>query len=109
MAQENELQALRDELKKIQDDTRRSRTRAAVGFVVLILIMILSLGYAFLQRTEAVKQREMVNQQRILVEASEKHAMMAAAEARRQQVLAEEGRQMAEARAQELEKCCKKR
>ncbi|MBL7852346.1 MAG: hypothetical protein JNN04_15690 [Cyclobacteriaceae bacterium] len=109
MAQETELQALREELKKIQDQTRRSRKRAAVGFVILILVVILSLGYAFVQQVAAERNAEEANRQRILAEASMEQAKMNAEEAKRQQAMAMAQERLAQERVKELEKCCKKR
>jgi hypothetical protein len=109
MAQENELQTLREELKKIQDQTRRSRKRAAVGFVFLLLVAISSMVYAFVQRVEAVRNAEEALRQRLLAEMSEKQASMNAMEAQRQQAIAVEQQRLAEERVRELEKCCKKR
>lgn len=109
MAQEGELQALREELQKIQDQTRRSRKRAAVGFVILVLVVVLSIGYAFIQQVAAERNAEEANRQRQLAAASEKMAVMAAEEARKQQGIAKATMQLAEERMQELEKCCKKR
>lgn len=109
MTQEQELQALRDELKKIQHDTRRSRSRAAVGFVIMMLVMILSLGYAFMQQTAAERNAEEAMRQRVLAETATAQAERSSLEAKRQEALAMEQLRIAQVKAQELEKCCKKR
>lgn len=109
MAQDNDLQTLREELKKIQDQTRQSRKRAAFGFVILLVVTILSMGYGLIQRVEAERQAEEALRQRTLAEMSEKQAMMNVAEARRQEAIAAEQRRLTEAKVQELEKCCKRR
>lgn len=109
MAQANELQTLREELNKIQDQTRRSRRRAAIGFVILLLVTIASMVYGFVQQVEAERNAEEALRQRTLAQASEKQASMNAEEARRQQVLAMAQQRLAEERVRELEKCCKKR
>lgn len=109
MTQEAELQKLREELKRIQDDTRRSRRRAAVGFVVMVVVIILSLTYAFVQQTEAVRQREEAYRAILRAKQAEEQGSSAHAEALRQRGIAEEVSKKAEARIQGLEKCCKKR
>lgn len=109
MAQDTELQTLREELKKIQDQTRRSRRRAAVGFVILLLVTVASMVYGFVQQVAAERNAEEALRQQILAQQSEKQAMMNAAEALRQEGMAREQQRLAEERVRELEKCCKKR
>jgi choline-glycine betaine transporter len=109
MAQDTELQALREELKKIQDQTRRSRKRAAVGFVILVLVVILSLVYAFVQQVAAERNAEEALRQRKLAEMSEQQAIRNAEEAKRQEAVAMAQERLAQERVKELEKCCKKR
>jgi uncharacterized iron-regulated membrane protein len=109
MAQDNELQTLREELEKIQDQTRRSRKRAAVGFVFLLLVAISSMVYAFVQQVAAKRNAEEALRQRTLAEMSEKQARMNAEEAKRQEAVAKMQQRLAEDKVRELEKCCKKR
>ena len=109
MAENSELQILREELKKIQDQTRRSRRSAAVGFVILLLVTIASMVYGFVQQVEAERNAEEALRQRILAETTMNQAKMNAAEAKRQEAIAMEQRRLAEERVRELEKCCKKR
>jgi uncharacterized protein HemX len=109
MAQANELQTLREELRKIQDQTRSSRKRAAVGFVILLLVTIASMVYGFVQQVAAERNAEEALRQRTLAEMSEKQARMNAEEAKRQEAVAKMQQRLAEERVQELEKCCKKR
>ena len=109
MSQDLELNSLREELKKIESQMRSSRRRAAVGFVILVLVVIMSVVYGFVQRVEAVRNAEEANRQRLLAVASQEQAMMNAAEAKKQEGLAMEQRRLAAEKIQELEKCCKKR
>jgi hypothetical protein len=109
MAQDVELQTLREELKMIQGQMHRSRRRAAIGFVILVIVVILSIGYAFVQQVAAVKNAEEALRQRELALAAEQQAKMALEEAMRQEAMAMAQQRLAEERVQELEKCCKKR
>ncbi len=113
MTTDANAEALRAELEKIQDQIRRSRRRAAWGFTVLVLALILSLGYAFVQQVAARMNAEEANRQRTLAEASERQAMQNAAEAQRQEAMAMEQRAIAEQAMRdtqaELERCRKGR
>ena len=96
MAQQNDLQQMREELNTLQSQMRKSRRRAFLGFTILILALVLALGYAFVQRVAAVMNAEEANRQRVLAEMSEKNAREAQAEAMRQQAVAEAARLQAE-------------
>lgn len=109
MADENELIKLREELKQIQDSTRKSRRRAAFGFVILALALVLCMLYAFVQQVaatknaeEALRQHELAEEQRQVAEKSEAVARRSETIAMEQRLAAEKA--MAEARAA-LEKC----
>lgn len=104
MANANDLQSLRDELTRIQTQTRRSRRLAIVGFIILILVMCCSFLYAFVQQVEATKQAEMARAQQILAEEARRHADMNAEEARKQQAIAEENRAAAEKAVEDCRK-----
>jgi len=96
MANANDLQSLRDELTRIQTQTRRSRRLAIVGFIILILVMCCSFLYAFVQQVEATKQAEMARAQQILAEEARQQAMRSLEEARRQESIANENKAAAE-------------
>lgn len=113
MTTDANAETLRAELNKIQDQIRRSRRRAAWGFTVLVLALILSFVYAFVQQVAAERNAEEAFRQHQLAEAAEQQAMQNAAEARRQEALAMEQRAMAEQMMRdaqaELERCRKGR
>lgn len=113
MTNDANAETLRAELNKIQDQIRRSRRRAAWGFTVLVLALILSFAYAFVQQVAAEKNAEEANRQRILAEAANEQAAQNAVEAQRQEAMAKEQRAIAE-QVQincqaELERCRKGR
>ena len=77
MATQNEILQIQGELKKIQDQTRKSRRRAGIGFGLLIFALVLSFVYAFVQQVaaernaqEALKQHELVQQSQQMAEAN---------------------------------------
>ena len=113
MSQETQLQALRDELNEIQSQMRRSRRRAAVGFVVLVFALVFTLVYAFVQQVAAARNAEEANRQRIIAEGALVQADRNAEEASRQARIAAQQRTAAEAAFRqtqlELEKCRKGR
>lgn len=96
MANANDLQSLRDELTRIQTQTRRSRRLAIVGFIILILVMCCSFLYAFVQQVEATKQAVLAREQSILAEEARQQAMRSLEEARRQESIANENKAAAE-------------
>lgn len=109
MADENELINLREELKQIQEGMRRTRKRAAFGFGVLILALILSFLYAFVQQVAATKNAEEANRQHQLAESARREANQNAEEAQRQAAIASAQRAAAEKMMEEtraaLAKC----
>lgn len=113
MSQETELKTLRDELTEIQGQMRRSRKRAAIGFVILLFAMIISFVYAFVQQVAAARNAEVANVQRLIAVEAQKQRDRNAEEAVRQAGIAAQQSAAAEAafrQAQlELEKCRKGR
>lgn len=102
MSTQPEIIQLRDELKKLQEQARRSRSRGIFGFGLLIFVIILSSTYAFVQQGQAEKNWMEANRQRELAENSRVVAESNAAEARMQREISEEQRAAA---AAELQKC----
>ncbi len=98
MSDESELIALKEELK-------RSRRRAAYGFVILILALVICMLYAFVQQVAATKNAEEALRQRVM---AEEHR----AEAQRQQAIAQEQKAMAEKSREEavaaMEECVRR-
>lgn len=90
MADENELIKLREELTQIQDSTRRTRRRAAFGFVILVLGLIVCMVYGFMQQVAATKNAEEALRQRIIAEEARVMAERNLEEARRQEAIAKE-------------------
>jgi hypothetical protein len=109
MSQETELQSLREELKEIHNQARRSRRRATIGFVILLLVVIVSFVFAFVQRSEAMRTREEAHVQRELAEKVRAEADRNAAEAKRQQQIAIENMAVAQRLAAELAACSRKK
>lgn len=108
MAQDSDLQALQDELTKLQSQTRRSRRWVAIGFGILILALVLSFLYAFVQSVEAERNAEEAFRQHEIAETAKIHADRNAEEARRQEALAHEAVKLAEVRLAECEKSKRK-
>jgi hypothetical protein len=109
MADDNELIRLREELKEIQESTRRSRRRGAFGFVILVLALVLCMLYGFVQQVAATKNAEEALRQKDLADQARVEAVRNLEEARRQEAIGHEQRvvaekAMAEARAA-VERC----
>jgi len=68
---------LKEELKKIQEQTRKSRRRAVFGFGVLVLVMVISFAYAFVQQVAAQKNAEITFQLEKIAREKEKQALLA--------------------------------
>ena len=111
MTKEPDLNQMREELNKIQEQMKRSRRRAAVGFVILLLALIASFLYAFTQQVAATRNAEEANRQHQERRAAEERAVFAEARAITATKLANEQQAAAEQafrQAQEaLEKCRK--
>jgi ABC-type protease/lipase transport system fused ATPase/permease subunit len=105
MADESELIKLREELSQIQDATRRSRRRAAFGFVILVLALVLCLVYSFVQQVAATKNAEEALRQHVLAEEQRNMADRNAEEAMRQEALYKEQEAAARLAREELAKC----
>ncbi|MBL7863377.1 MAG: hypothetical protein JNK10_00775 [Cyclobacteriaceae bacterium] len=94
MATHQEILVLKEELKKIQEQAKKSRTRGTIGMVLLIVVVILSLVYGFTQSVSAQLSRDEALKSRELAEASrleaEKNAMEAQAAMARAEATAEE-------------------
>jgi Flp pilus assembly protein TadG len=105
MADESELIKLREELK-------RSRRRAAFGFVILVLALVLCLVYSFVQQFAAEKNAEEALRQKNLADRAHLVAEQNAEETRRQEAIARE-QTAAAIRAREqsvaaIEECAKR-
>lgn len=105
MSTQPEIIQLRDELKKLQEQARRSRSRGIFGFGLLIFAIILSSTYAFVQQGQAEKNWMEANRQRELAENSRMVAESSAAEAHRQRMQREISEEQRAAAAAELQKC----
>lgn len=81
MATQNEVLLMKEELTKIQEQTRKSRRRAGIGFGLLVSALVLSLIYGATQSVEAQRQRDLAMQK-------EKKALLAEEEAIRARDLA---------------------
>lgn len=102
MSDESELIALKEDLK-------RSRRRAAFGFVILILALVICMLYAFVQQVAATKNAEEALRQRVLAEEQRQIAEKSEAVAKRSEAIAMEHRVAAEKAVVEaraaLERC----
>lgn len=57
MSTQPEIIQLRDELKKLQEQSKKSRTRGIIGTVLLVFVMVISMTYGFVKNVEAVQAR----------------------------------------------------
>lgn len=105
MATQDEIIQLKEELKKIEAQMKKSRTRAAVGFVLLVFVMFASVLYGFVERVSAAKNAEEALRQRIIAQEGRQMAEQNAEEARKQEALAHEARAFAAQQQKELEEC----
>ena len=109
MATQEEFLRLQEELMKIQRQTKRSRTRAGIGFGLLLFAMLISFVYAFVQQVAAEKNAEEALRQHELAVNFQKMAEQNAEEARKQQDIATVQRKVTEEFAtkltEELAKC----
>lgn len=96
MADDSELIKLRDELKQIQEGTRRSRKRATFGFMILVLALVLCAVYGFTQQVAATRNAEEALRQKNLADNARVDAERNAEEALRQQSIANAQRAAAE-------------
>ncbi len=90
MSQEADLNGLRNELTAIQQQTRRSRRWALMGFLILVLALGITNVYGFVQQVEATRQREMAMHQREIAEGRAEQADKNAEEALRQRHIADQ-------------------
>lgn len=90
MSNTNDIQQLRDELRKIQEQTHKPRRRAVFGFGVLMLVVLFSFVYAFVQQVAATKNAEEANRQKSLAEQVERRALQAEKDAMQARDRAEE-------------------
>jgi predicted negative regulator of RcsB-dependent stress response len=98
MSNRTDIQQMKEELKRIQEHTQKSRRRAAFGFGVLILAALFSFGYAFVNRVAAEKYAEESLRLRQLYSEMEKRTLKAEADLIRE-------RDLAEYRGQQLKEC----
>lgn len=103
MADESELIKLREELKQIQDATRRSRRRGAFWVVVLLLLFSIWMFYAFVQQVTAEKIAEEVLRQKDIADNARIDAEQNAEQARRAESMAMEVQKQAVAAMREAE------
>lgn len=93
------------ELIILKEGLRRSRRRASLGFVILVLALVLCMLYAFVQQFAATKNAEEALRQHELVELSMQEANKQRAIAIEQRAAAE----MAQAKAvAAMEECAKR-
>src|SRR5262245_49303279 len=112
MTNENELHKLREELKQIQEGTRRTRKRAVFGFGILVLALIICIVYAFVQQVAAVKnaeealrQKDMADNALVERDRNGEEAIRNMEEARRQEALFKEQQALARILTEDLAKC----
>lgn len=111
-----EIIQLRDELKKLQAQAKKSRSRGIFGFGLLIFVIILSAGYGFVQQAQAEKILEESLKQKKLLGNTLAWGDKNAKEAELQRTIADEQRMASEKFAgearylhAELEKCRRSR
>ena len=98
MSTQPEIIQLRDELKKLQDQSKKGRFRGIIGTVLMVLVMVTCMVYALVKNVESVKNFEEANRQRMLAEESRLVAEQSASEAQKQ-------REISEKIIEELYKC----
>lgn len=106
MAQDNELNTMRNELERLQKQMRRSRKFVTTSFVILLLAMVFSFVYAFVQQVEAERNAALALEQFNLAKQARMEADRNAEEARKQQALAAENMAAAQ---RAIEECMKKK
>lgn len=97
MTTQDELVRLREELNRIQEQTKKSGRRTGIGFGLLILGIIMALAYAFVQKIIATKNAEEALRQRDLAEVSMQLARQSKSEA--EAMISETARQLEECRS----------
>ncbi|MDZ4714953.1 MAG: hypothetical protein SH819_05735 [Cytophagales bacterium] len=61
MGAHQEILLLRDELKKLQSQTKRSRSRGSFGFGLLVIVTLLSVIFGVVQQMKADQQKELAS------------------------------------------------
>lgn len=102
MPQDNELQSVRSQLELLQKQLASKARRATVGMLILVLVTVSSVIYAFTNRVEAERSAEQVTVLKSFLEEAERNALQMKAEAMRQQNLAAAAAKRME---EELELC----
>ncbi len=105
MATQNEILRMQEELKRIQEQTRKSRRRAGIGFGLLVFALVLSFVYAFVQQVAAERNAEEALRQAILAKDSQQMAVAKEKQALQAEEDAMLARDLAENCQGELAKC----
>lgn len=88
MNTQEEILQLHDELRKLQEQAKKSRYKKITGLGLLLIVILLLTAYGSVQRVEARKNADEANMQHELADRSAYEATSNAAEAQKQTAIA---------------------